>query len=103
MKSHSFLFSTSCEGGVSEILWCSAIITQHLQLQVYIDYVPFQSGKVEVKVKVTCQPASAKPSCSCVYFSYLIRLMGVPVRFVTCSEIRHNEDPTPGNGTESLL
>lgn len=68
-----------------------------------IDSVPFKSGKIEVKVKVTCQPASAKPSCSCVYFSYLIRLMGVPVRFVTCSEIRHNEDVTPGNGTEPLL
>lgn len=25
------------------------------------------SRKVEVKVKVICQPASAKPSCSCVY------------------------------------
>lgn len=59
--------------------------------------------KVEVKVRVTCQPASAKPSYSSVYFSYLIRLMEVPVRFVTCSEVRHNEDITPGNGTEPLL
>lgn len=68
-----------------------------------IDSVPFKSGKVEVKVTVTRQPASVRPSCCCVYFSYLIRLMGVPVRFVTCSEIRHNEDVTPGNGTGSLL